>query len=100
MTVWVTKYALSRGVLKVMVDDHGDGDDCVRYKAGVYFHGEGTEWHRTEASAMTRVGVLIAAARKVIAHKLQRLDQHTHEIEAGTFLVEDLTKNTQEDDDG
>jgi hypothetical protein len=70
ITIWVTKYALTKGIYSVSAEIKGgmavSGD---RYPA--CFHGDGREWHRTESGAHRRADRMrtdkIAALRKQIA---------------------------------
>lgn len=73
-TVYVTKYALTQGILKVEVeacDDDPRTSAMVCYKGwgmNTYFHGEGRDWHRTFDQAVKR-------ARKMQEAKLKSLDK-------------------------
>ncbi len=76
MKAYVTKYALTTGVLKIEAEDCGDGmiaDKGGRFTA--YYHGEGRDWHRTRAAAVERAKEMrllkIASLKKQIA-KLQK----------------------------
>lgn len=55
MKVWITKYALTKGILEMKCVQ--SGDTSVR-EAGdpfpTYYHGEGNEWHRTKESAIKK----------------------------------------------
>ena len=53
MKVWITKYALTIGILErtgEFCPPHG----VIQYGIGLYAHGEGREWHRTHYSAAKR----------------------------------------------
>ncbi|MCK5603805.1 hypothetical protein KAR91_18095 [Candidatus Pacearchaeota archaeon] len=70
-TGYVTKYALTRGVEKVELR-LSDGDpDIAKDDFYHIFHGEGINWHRSEASAFDRAEVMrvkkIASLKKQIA---------------------------------
>lgn len=98
MKVWITKYALSKGIWTAEIDgpcldvDGNEyasqmieckhvktpkGDLALGYFRGAHFHGEGREWHRTEAQARARARLLrdnkIASLRKKIA-TLEKLE--------------------------
>ena len=67
MKAWVTKYALTRGILfcpNAWPTLHGDGIAVGNY----HFHGEGREWHRSEAAAQEK-------AEEMITRKLTALDK-------------------------
>jgi hypothetical protein len=51
--IWVTKYALSKGVFRVLANVEGDSAFvCDRFWD--HYDGEGREWCRTEAEALVR----------------------------------------------
>lgn len=78
-TAWVTKYALTEGILKMLVEDIGDG--IVRKVNGTlptYFHDEGREWHRTHEAAIVK-------AKQMQAAKLRSLDKQRVRIAALKF---------------
>lgn len=56
MTAYITKYALSKGILMMQVDQSTECPSMVssREKYNQCFHGEGREWHRTIGSAKAR----------------------------------------------
>jgi len=59
MKVWVTKYALTKGILKFeKAEDTRDGMVYVKgehgFDYGTYFHYEGKDWHRTAKAAFKR----------------------------------------------
>ncbi len=70
--VWVTKYALTSGVFSV---DAEINDDMATYSRSggtwsmEHAHGEGRDWHRTEASAKARVETI--RQRKIDSLKKQ-----------------------------
>lgn len=71
--VWITKYALTKGVYAVENVARCGSIDNGMIKVGNhgYFHGEGKDWHLTEASALARAEAMrtsrIAALRKQIS---------------------------------
>lgn len=83
MKVWVTKYALTSGIMEVNVEQT-ETASMVRLAANQetgfgfsqYFHGEGRDWHQTAESAATKAKDMrakkIAALRKQIT-KLEGL---------------------------
>lgn len=80
ITIWVTKYALTKGIQK--------HDDCrisdytpkMAYRAGtnsmIYYHDN--EWHRTEAEA-------IARAEEMRLAKVASLEKQIAKLLAMTF---------------
>lgn len=83
-TAYVTKYALTEGILKMLVEDCFDtSPDMVRKVNGKYlttFHGENREWHRTLEGAVKR-------AKEMQAAKLKSIDKQRARIAALTFEV-------------
>lgn len=77
-TAYITKYALSGGILKKEVKlEHNTGSMVVALDNGYsFYHGEGREWHRTKESAVARAEEMrvakIASLKKQIA-KLEKL---------------------------
>lgn len=84
-TAYVTKYALTEGILKMLVQDCFDtSPNMVRKVNGQYFttfHGEGREWHRTLDGAIKR-------AKDMQAAKLKSIDKQRARIAALKFEVE------------
>jgi uncharacterized protein involved in outer membrane biogenesis len=81
MKVWITKYALTNGIeqydgAEVNVEINVNMITIKTDRYPLHFHGEGKDWHRTEASARARAEVMrkakIASLRKQIA-KLEKL---------------------------
>ena len=50
--IWVTKWALTQGILKLDARDVGDG--LMKIGSCLYVHDEGCEWHRTPQAAVAR----------------------------------------------
>ena len=73
--IWVTKYALSKGIFETEGEAVGEGL-FKAHKQYDYFHGEGRDWHRTKESAIVRAENMriakIASLKKQIA-KLEKL---------------------------
>ena len=80
VTVYITTYALSTGILKRNVTIGGRGDNMVTWYESatlnwpMHAHGEGKEWHRTEAAAQEY-------AKKMAAKKLASLDKQRKKLE-------------------
>lgn len=82
MEIYVTKYALTSGILKL----EAEVDDSVATVRGnrnkgtydQWFHGEGKDWHRTWESALAR-------AEEMRIRKLQSLDKKMKKIGALEF---------------
>ena len=79
MEIYVTKYALTTGIIKH--DAEVTNDMAVVHEPnsfGMYFHGEGKDWHKTKESALER-------AEEMRIRKLQSLDKQTKKISAMIF---------------
>lgn len=85
MKAWITKYALTKGILEV--DDaelYSTCDDAICVPsisplAG--FHGD--DWHYTLGSAEAKALKMIAAKRKSIAKTLAKLDKLEQKLTKG-----------------
>lgn len=75
MKVWVTKYALTEGVYEVEVRK----TQSPSYVAGKgprdNYHGEGRQWHRTEAGALAKAEQMRLAKIKSLQKSISRLEQ-------------------------
>jgi hypothetical protein len=73
--VWVTKYALTDVVQKVPhVILCSIGTEMAKV-GGVYFHGEGRDWHRTEEAAKNRAETMCVAKIESLKKKILKLDK-------------------------
>lgn len=78
--VWVTKYALSRGIERierVYFILQGDGDIYSGPRPvadGRWFFGEGSEWHRTESAAIVRAEEMRKAGIASLKKQIARLE--------------------------
>lgn len=77
MKVWITKYALTKGIYEAEVADAEPGETMVVQKTGYgfnYFHRN--DWHRTEEEAKKRADEMrvakLASLRKQV-NKLERM---------------------------
>jgi len=80
---YVTKYALTKGILKVNGSDEGDGMLRVEGVDGMmhmYYHGEGREWHRNAQSALYRANKMRGKAIEYALKKISRLESMEFEI--------------------
>lgn len=83
MKAWITKYALSKGVIVIECDDPAGTNFpgmVSGARSGIYthFHGEGREWHRTGEEATKR-------AEEMRAAKIASLRKQIAKLEALTF---------------
>jgi hypothetical protein len=81
-TAWVTKYALTEGILKLQVEDCFDiSADMVKKVNGQHlmtYHAK--EWHRTHQDAIDR-------AKQMQAAKLRSIDKQRKRIADLSFEV-------------
>lgn len=81
MKVWITKYALTQGIIEKKARECGEGFDGMvktEEKYPAYFHGEGKEWHRTKESAIKR-------AEEMRQKKIESLKKQIKKLEVMTF---------------
>lgn len=77
MKVWITKYALTKGILQEEGETFKGNPNYLMVK-GYYsdFYGEGNEWHRTKESAIKKAEEMrqkkIASLKKQI-EKLEKM---------------------------
>lgn len=77
MKVWITKYALTKGILEKECEDRGNGAvKEAENRFPIYYHREGDEWHRTKESAIKKAEEMrqkkIASLKKQI-EKLEKM---------------------------
>jgi hypothetical protein len=82
ITAWITKYALTQGIIKAEVEECGDASGefggMILYKRSgeswpQYFHGEGKEWHRTYESALKKADEMRQARIKSLQEQITKL---------------------------
>ena len=86
MKVWITKYALTKGIFVTEVEPPSGTTEMVVEKPAngfsQYYHGEGREWHRAEFSAVSRANQMrddkILSLKKQLA-RLEKLKFRTSE---------------------
>ena len=86
-TVYITKYAVSQGILKVKADILSGGT-MISWKPNdssitQYFHGRGRDWHTTLESAMKR-------AEDMRLRKVASLNKQLHKIATTAIQVVEL----------
>lgn len=81
---YVTARALTEGVLAVDGELHDRGilivGDASRVFGTTYYHGEGKDWHRTEAQAMLRAESMRQAKLKSLRKSLAKLEAMTFKV--------------------
>lgn len=71
--VYVTKYALTSGIMKVSARIHGGTAVTAIHGVPALFHREGGDWHRSESQAQVRARELRSAKLRALRHHIRRL---------------------------
>lgn len=58
MKAWITKYALTKGIMEIKASPTGNPEMIEGPGSLEYYHGEGRDWHRTRESALERAEVM------------------------------------------
>lgn len=82
MKVWITKYALTKGIIETEVYENCLGTDptgnmiSIREKGYVsYFHGKGNEWHTTKESAITKANEMRQKKISSLKKQIEKLEK-------------------------
>jgi hypothetical protein len=81
MKFWITKYALTQGIFQVEAADPAKDKwpDILSVKQEntypQHFHGEGRDWHRTEAEAIARANEMVADKISSLKKQLKKLEK-------------------------
>jgi hypothetical protein len=77
MKVWVTKYALSKGILEKDVrETNAPGMVAVNNtQYGEFYHVEGRDWHRTRAAAETKAEEMRKAKIASLVKQVLKLEK-------------------------
>lgn len=79
MKVWITKYALTKGVFEMDVERQSEDGKSVYGKAwDQCYHGQGAEWHGSKGSA-------IARAEEMRKKKIASLEKQIKKLEKIRF---------------
>jgi hypothetical protein len=75
MKVWITKYALTKGIFTIETEDDGaDGMITDRSEpCTAFFHGEGRDWHRSEYAATRRADEMKKAKIAALVKATEKL---------------------------
>lgn len=77
--VWVTKYALSNGIMKISARFCGDGMVNHISDSWHYYHGD--EWHLTAEEAATRAEEMRLKKIETLKKQLKKLESKRFEVE-------------------
>lgn len=76
MKVWITKYALTRGVFEMEVESQSEDGTAVYGKSlNDCYHGEGREWHRTKVSAIKKAEEMRQKKIESLKKQIKKLEQ-------------------------
>lgn len=76
MKVWITKYALTKGIIEMECVQFGD--ISVREVGNpfpTYYHGEGDEWHRTKESAIKKAEEMRQKKIESLKKQIKKLEE-------------------------
>lgn len=76
---YITKYALTRGILEVVVEPCDTIPNAVWDNDGCYYYG--AEWYGTREDAVARVRDVIATTRNTTKKNLARLEELERSLE-------------------
>jgi hypothetical protein len=81
MIVWITKYALTKGILVGEGRFCGQGSmiEVPSISRYALFHTEGRDWHRTAAAAVARAEQMRDATIKSLQRRISRLQNLSFE---------------------
>jgi hypothetical protein len=77
MKVWITKYALTKGIIEVEAHFCIESSKMIEVRQGEYYHGR--EWHETRSLAVSRAIEMRDAALVTARAKVKQLEQLTFE---------------------
>ena len=75
LKVWITKYALTKGIYDVEVEESSDPTMVIDRENLMYYHGEGRDWHRTEAAAKAHAILMVRARIASLKKSLVKLER-------------------------
>ena len=79
MNVWITKYAMTRGIKEIECEDCENGAvKEIENPLPTFYHGEGKEWHRTKESAIQK-------AEEMRQKKIASLKKQIEKLEGMRF---------------
>lgn len=79
MKVWITKYALTKGIYSEEAELRAAGNILIEFPGGyLQFFGDG-EWHRTKSAAIAKAKEMITKELAFIKERISRLRAITFE---------------------
>jgi hypothetical protein len=79
MIVWITKYALTKGILtgEGLLCEQGSMIEVPSLSPYALFHNEGRDWHRTETDAIAKAEQMRDTTIKSLQKRISRLQKLT-----------------------
>ena len=77
MKVWITKYALTDGIIEIDAEvciSTGATGNMINCDRG-YFHGEGKEWHKTKESAIEKAEEMRQKKIESLKKQIKKLEE-------------------------
>jgi hypothetical protein len=81
MKVYVSKYALTIGILERDAEYSHPNPDMIRAASNEFYHVEGREWHRTREEAVKRAEEAVKRAEEMRLAKIASLRKKIAELE-------------------
>lgn len=77
MKVWITKYALTQGIIEKEARECKGFDGMIQTeeKYPAYFRGEGKDWHRTKESAIKRAEDMRQKKIESLKKQIKKLEE-------------------------
>ena len=75
MKVYITRYALSDGILEKDAEECDRFPGMIRTDDGAHFHGEGKDWTRTKEAAAARAEEMKAKKIKSLKKQIEKLER-------------------------
>ena len=76
MKLWITKYALTKGISEIECEDFENG--AVKETENpfpTFYHGEGSEWHQTKESAIKKAEEMRQKKIESLKKQIEKLEQ-------------------------
>lgn len=76
MKVWITKYALTKGIFEMDVESQSEDGKVVYGKAwNQCFHGQGVDWCKTKAAAIARAEEMRNKKITSLKNQIEKLEE-------------------------
>lgn len=76
MKVWITKYALTDGIVEKECEYFEDGSVReIGNSFPIYYHGEGKDWHRTKESAIKKAEEMRNKKIESLKKQIKKLEE-------------------------